>query len=208
MMNQTLALDQILEAVIFATHQHNNQKRKDQQRSPYITHPLSVAKAIWQIGEVHDVIILTAAILHDTIEDTDATAPDLREAFGDQVLAIVLEVTDNKSLCKIERKRLQVVHAANLSQPAKIVKLADKLMNCRDILHTPPNHWPLERRQEYIQWAADVVVNMRGTNEHLETAFDEVLNLAEKLLTFKIEPFETIDQRPWAPHPANPSDHK
>lgn len=207
-MNQTFALSQILEAVIFATHQHKDQKRKDQQKSPYITHPLSVAKVIWQIGEVHDVLTLTAAILHDTIEDTDATAPDLRETFGDQVLAIVLEVTDDKSLSKIERKRLQVVHAANLSQPAKIIKLADKLMNCRDILHTPPNDWRLERRQEYIQWAADVVVNIRGTNEPLESAFDEVLNLAEKMLNFKIEPFETIDQRPWAPPPANPSHHK
>lgn len=207
-MNQTLALDQILEAIIFATRQHEGQQRKDQQKSPYITHPLSVAKAIWQIGGVHDILTLTAAILHDTIEDTDATETDLREDFGSKVLAVVLEVTDDKSKSKIERKRLQIVHAANLSHPAKVIKLADKLMNCYDILHTPPNDWPQKRRQEYIQWAADVVANLRGTNEQLEGAFDEVLNSAEKVLDFKIEPFETIHHRQWAPHSANPTDHK
>ena len=98
------------------------------------------------------------------------------------------------------RKRLQVIHAAELSYEAKIIKLADKLVNCRDILNDPPEDWPLKRRQDYIQWGADVVEQIRGTNSPLESAFDQVLSDAQAELNFKIKPYDSVDQLPWGPN--------
>lgn len=196
-MNAELDLGRILEAAIFATQKHQGQVRKGEQGLPYITHPIAVAKAIWEIGGVKDNDILVAAILHDTIEDTQTTKNEIKERFGEDVLSIVLEVTDDKKLEKMERKRLQVLHAATLSYPAKIIKLGDKLINCCDILLSPPNGWDLERRRDYIQWGADVVSRIRGTNQALEQAFDEMLAQAEGELAYKIEPFDSINDRPW-----------
>ena len=198
-MTQSPDLNLLLQSAIFAAKKHQGQVRKDQQRSPYITHPLLVAQTLYQIGGVSDTTTLVAAILHDTIEDTHTTNDELREAFGDQVLSIVLEVSDNKSLIKNERKRLQVIHAAHLSHQAKMVKLGDKLINCQDVLSSPPCGWSLERLRNYIQWAADVVENLRHTNDALEGAFDQMIAEAETQLQFSIKPFDTIDEREWAP---------
>jgi guanosine-3',5'-bis(diphosphate) 3'-pyrophosphohydrolase len=198
-----LALDAILDAVVFAAEKHQGQVRKNKKHSPYITHPLLVAKVIFQIGGVGDEKILSAAILHDTIEDTETNNKEIKDRFGGDVLSIILEVTDDKSKDKLERKRLQVLHAPDLSYEARIVKLADKLINCRDILYDPPEDWTLERRQDYIQWGADVVENIRGTNQALESAFDLMLAEAQEHLGYKIEPFTSINQRPWGPDSKN-----
>jgi guanosine-3',5'-bis(diphosphate) 3'-pyrophosphohydrolase len=203
-MSQEMGLEQIFEAAIFAAFKHKGQVRKGKNKSPYITHPLLVAKAVHQIGGVSDILILTAAVLHDTIEDTKTTDAEISQRFGEDVLSLVRELTDDKTLEKAVRKRLQVVHAPHLSHEAKIIKLADKLMNCRDVLESPPKNWNLQRCQDYMQWAADVVAQMRGANANLEQAFDEVLSNAEQTLNFVIEPFDTVHQRPWAPLP---SDH-
>ena len=189
----------IFKAILFAIGKHEGQIRKDAERSPYITHPLLVAQALLEIGDVQDPPTLIAAILHDTLEDTKTTEVEIREAFGEEILQIVLEVTDDKSLEKMARKRLQVVHAPSISDKAKVIKLSDKLVNCRDILNSPPEDWPMERRREYIQWAADVVENLRNTNAPLELAFDQILSDAEERLDFKIKSYETINERPWAP---------
>lgn len=199
-MTTTLQLDSILDAVIFAARKHQGHVRKDERASPYVTHPLAVARAIYQIGKIHDPIILIAAILHDIIEDTDTTDTEIQERFGEEILSTVLEVTDDKSQMKIIRKQQQVVHSPDLSYGAKIIKLADKLTNCQDILHTPPRDWSIKRRQEYIQWAADVIAQIRNTNPPLEAAFDEMLTQAEKTLRFTLEPFETVNDRPWGPN--------
>ena len=198
-MIQTPELNQIFNAVIFAAKKHQGQVRKDKSRSPYVTHPVLVAQTLLEIGGVTESNILVAALLHDTIEDTSTTREQVRTNFGEDVLSLVLEVTDDKSLEKMERKRLQVLHAPHLSSRAKLIKLADKLTNCQDILFSPPRDWPLKRRQEYIQWGADVVSQMRGTNSGLEAAFDQVLADAQEQLGFAVQPFTTINQRPWAP---------
>jgi len=204
-MNVIPDLNRFFDAVIFAARKHQGQLRKDNGHSPYVTHPLLVAQTLWQVGGITDTTILTAAILHDTLEDTNTTSSEIREIFGEEVLEIVLEVTDDKSLEKMERKRLQVVHAPHLSEAAKVIKLADKLVNCRDMIISPPEEWRLERRRNYIQWGADVVEKIRGTNLALEAAFDDMLADAELMLDFEILPFETIEQRPWAlnEHPRN-----
>ncbi len=121
--------------------------------------------------------ITVAAILHDTVEDTETTGDELVRLFGAAVAGVVLEVTDDKSLPKAERKRLQVVRAPKSSREAKLVKLADKICNLRDVAGSPPAHWPLERRQAYFEWAKDVIAGLRGTHEKLERLFDEAYRL-------------------------------
>lgn len=198
-MSQIFNLDAILDAAIFAARKHQGQVRKDRQASPYVTHPLTVTRLIQATGKIHDQDILIAAVLHDTIEDTQTRPKEIRDQFGEDVLAIVLEVSDDKSLKKLCRKQRQVINAPRLSYPAKIIKIADKIANCRDILHSPPKKWSRKRRQEYLQWSADVVEQIRGTNPPLEAAFDALLTEAETMLRFKIEPFSTVNNRPWGP---------
>ena len=163
----------ILRAVAFAAEKHKNQRRKDADATPYINHPIGLANVLKQEGEVDDVVVLVAAILHDTIEDTETTADELRPIFGDEITSIVLEVTDDKSLPKAERKRLQIEHAAVASPKAKLVKLADKICNLRDIATSPPADWSADRKKEYFDWAKRVVEGCRGTNSTLEAAFDK-----------------------------------
>lgn len=196
-MTDPIHLDAFIDAVVFATQKHQGQVRKDSQASPYVTHPLAVARMLYTLGKIYDTSILVAAVLHDTIEDTNTTEAEIREQFGEETLSIVLELTDDKSLAKNIRKQHQVMHASKLSSKAKTIKLGDKLTNCQDILQSPPKNWTISRRQEYIQWAADVVAQIRSTNPHLEAAFDEMLLEAEISLNFTIEPFETIKNRPW-----------
>ena len=163
----------LLEAVAFAADKHRNQRRKDAEASPYINHPIALASLLKREG-VDDVVVLCAALLHDTIEDTNTTADELRVLFGEVITSVVLEVTDDKDIDKAERKRLQVANAPMLSERAKLVKLADKICNVYDMVAAPPADWSLTRKREYLEWAKDVVDRIRGTHPGLEGIFDEV----------------------------------
>src|SRR5713101_8757667 len=123
----------LLKALAFAAHKHRDQRRKDAQASPYINHPIALADVLVNEGGVTDVEVLCAALLHDTVEDTATTHEELANAFGSRIARIVAEVTDDKTLPKAERKRLQIEHAPSISREAKLVKLADKLCNLRDV---------------------------------------------------------------------------
>ena len=118
--------------------------------------------------------MLIAAVLHDTLEDTKTTVAELRGKFGKKVASIVMEVTDDKNLRKSVRKRLQIEHAPHLSKRAKLVKLADKICNLRDVVSNPPTKWPLKRRRKYFDWAKSVVDGLRGVHPKLEKLFDKV----------------------------------
>lgn len=161
----------LIRAAAFAAHKHRNQRRKDADASPYINHPIALANVLANEADVSDPTVLAAALLHDTIEDTDTTPDELQAAFGPEIAAVVLEVTDDKSLPKAERKRLQIEHAPHLSRAAKLVKLADKICNLRDVASSPPAGWSLARRVEYFDWARRVVDGMTGTHEVLEALF-------------------------------------
>jgi guanosine-3',5'-bis(diphosphate) 3'-pyrophosphohydrolase len=161
----------VLRAAAFAAGKHRNQRRKDAEASPYINHPIALAELLASAG-VEKEEVLVAGLLHDTVEDTATSFEELERHFGKGLADIVREVTDDKSLPKEERKRLQVEHAADLSREAKLVKLADKICNLRDIGSAPPAGWPLERKQEYFDWAKRVVDRMRGTHPELEQLFD------------------------------------
>ena len=171
MKDNTLPL--VLRCLAFAAHKHRDQRRKDEEASPYINHPIAVANVLANEGHVDDDAVICAALLHDTIEDTETTPEELREVFGNEIADIVLEVSDAKSLPKEDRKRLQIEHASSLSDKAKLVKLADKICNLRDIAHQPPADWALARKLEYFDWAKAVVDGLRGTSASLEAAFDK-----------------------------------
>jgi guanosine-3',5'-bis(diphosphate) 3'-pyrophosphohydrolase len=166
----------LLRALAFAAHKHRDQRRKDPAASPYINHPIALADVLVNEGGVDDVEVLCAALLHDTVEDTATTPQELADVFGPRIAGIVAEVTDDAKLPKAERKRLQIEHAANLSPAAKLVKLADKICNLRDVAVRPPTSWDLARRREYFDWAKRVVDGLRDTTseemKRLSAAFD------------------------------------
>jgi len=167
----------LIGALAFAAEKHRNQRRKDAEASPYINHPIALARILSIEGGVEDGLVLSAAVLHDTIEDTETTYDELAEQFGFDIADVVREVTDDKSLLKSERKRRQIEHAPHLSQAAKLVKLADKIANLRDVTNYPPSEWPLERRREYFEWAKQVVDGLRGAHARLEALFDAAYSL-------------------------------
>ncbi|MFL7870366.1 MAG: HD domain-containing protein, partial [Anaerolineales bacterium] len=136
---------QLFEAIRFAADKHRDQRRRDGAKSPYINHPIEVVQLLWKVGEVRDMNVLLAAILHDTVEDTDTRPEEISDRFGDEVRSLVLEVTDDKSLPKARRKRLQIEHAPHISFGAKLIKLADKSCNVRNLISMPPEDWSLER---------------------------------------------------------------
>ncbi len=169
-MNPDLVL--ILDAAAFAADKHRRQRRKDAEATPYINHPLALATILAREGGVADAEVIAAALLHDTVEDTETTPAEIAARFGAGVAEIVAEVTDDKALPKQERKARQVTHAAQASPGAKLVKLADKIANLRDLAVSPPADWDHARKAGYVRWAGEVVAGLRGTNPALEAAFD------------------------------------
>ncbi|CAO1422823.1 unnamed protein product [Diamesa tonsa] len=158
----------------FAAIKHEHQRRMNPEKTPYINHPIGVANILSEEGDVYDLEVLMAALLHDTVEDTETTMDEIEEHFGKEIRKIVEEVTDDKTLPKMERKQLQIDHARTSSPKAKLVKLADKLYNLRDLQKSTPVGWTKERSDEYFVWAKKVVDNLRGTNKKLEEALDVV----------------------------------
>jgi guanosine-3',5'-bis(diphosphate) 3'-pyrophosphohydrolase len=172
----------LLGALAFAAEKHSRQRRKDSEASPYINHPIAVATVLAAEAGVSDEAVLLAAVLHDTVEDTETTFEELERRFGRTVRDLVAEVTDDKSLPKQERKDLQVAHARAASAGARQIKIADKICNIRDIAESPPADWPLDRKREYLVWAERVVEGCRGVNPRLDAAFDGALSKARRVL--------------------------
>jgi len=165
----------LLDALEFAAVKHRNQTRGDVDESPYVNHLIAVAHILAAEGVVVDEGALVAAVLHDTVEDTDTTFEELTARFGAAVSGLVREMTDDKSLPKAVRKQHQINHAPGASALAKQLKIADKIANIRDIVSTPPADWSHDRKLEYFAWAEQVVAGCRGINPELERAFDEAV---------------------------------
>ena len=175
-------LPKLLEAINFAAKKHSTQKRKGADEQPYINHPLEVLNLLINVGKIEDYNVLIAAVLHDTIEDTETTKEEITELFGADVCEMVLEVTDDKSLPKAERKQKQIEHAPHLSRGARYIKLGDKISNIRDVSENPPDGWSDERRLEYVEWGEKVIGGLRGVNENLENYFDELVAAAREAI--------------------------
>lgn len=164
----------VLRAARFAAWKHRDQRRKGKGREPYINHPLDLAHVLWFEGGVQDPVVLAAALLHDTIEDTQTTVQELQGEFGARVARIVMEVTDEPSLNWRVRKKLQVSRARLASAEARQVKLADKICNLRSMVASPPSGWSEDRQRAYFDWAKQVVDQLRGSNPELEQRFDQI----------------------------------
>ncbi|NLW96223.1 MAG: bifunctional (p)ppGpp synthetase/guanosine-3',5'-bis(diphosphate) 3'-pyrophosphohydrolase, partial [Xanthomonadaceae bacterium] len=174
-------LARVVDAIAFAAHAHRAQRRKDADATPYINHPVALVRILAVEAGIDDPDVLCAAALHDYLEDCcgrdGQPSPEegrrqLRDRFGEAVLAYVEAVTDDKTLPKAERKRLQVEHARHAPHGARLVKLADKIANLRDLIEFPPADWPAYRRREYFEWAAEVVTQLKGTHQALENLFE------------------------------------
>ncbi len=164
-------MKKVLESAIFAAAKHRDQRRKGKEATPYINHPLEVAYLLNSVGDISDEEILSAAILHDTVEDTGTTPRELETRFGKVVADYVMEVTDDKQLPKEERKQKQVEHSPFLSHGAKLIKLGDRISNLRSIVHEPPEGWPVERQIRYFEWSKAVFGGLRQTSAPLEELF-------------------------------------
>jgi GTP diphosphokinase / guanosine-3',5'-bis(diphosphate) 3'-diphosphatase len=163
----------LLKALSFAAYKHRHQRRKGSKHIPYINHPIALADLLVRTGKIRDPKTIAVALLHDTVEDTCTTPDEIKAEFGSTISNLVAELTDDKTLPDEERKRRQIEHASSLSPRARLVKLADKTCNLRDIVQDPPTKWTLKRKQQYFDWAKSVVDKIRGSNARLETAFDE-----------------------------------
>ena len=167
------AVGLLLRAMRFAAWKHRDQRRKGQHAEPYINHPLDLAHVLWFEGGVRDEATLVAALLHDTLEDTQTTVQELQGEFGAEIASIVMEVSDEPTLDWRVRKKLQVTRAKTATPRARLVKLADKICNLRDLIASPPANWSTERVRDYFDWARDVVEELRGANPELESRFDQ-----------------------------------
>jgi (p)ppGpp synthase/HD superfamily hydrolase len=176
----------VLKAADVAARWHVHQKRKGAAQEPYINHLLEVASLVADATDGKDPNLVIAALLHDAIEDQEVPREMIAEVFGEDVAALVEEVTDDKSLEKQERKRLQVEHASQKSDRAKIIKLADKTSNLRTISASPSPEWSVKRRLDYVAWAREVVSGLRGVNDRLEAEFDRAAVSAEQSVTPKL----------------------
>lgn len=174
-------MNRISLALVFASRAHAGQHRKD-GRTPYINHPIEVMNLVVQHCENPDEEVLVAALLHDVVEDTLITDAEIRSAFGARVARLVAELTDDKSLSKEERKRLQLSEVHLLSNDGKLLRLCDKICNVYDIIYAPPGDWDAARRVDYLIWAKAVVDKIRGTHEELERKFEELYSTGMKML--------------------------
>jgi guanosine-3',5'-bis(diphosphate) 3'-pyrophosphohydrolase len=165
-------LVRLMQAADYAARQHVGQRRKGERAEPYLNHLTEVATLLAETTGGNDPVLVMGGLLHDTVEDTDTTIDDLRQRFGSEVASLVAEVTDDKSLPKAERKRLQVETTPDKSRRAKLLKIADKTSNLRGLVTSPPAGWTRERLRDYVDWAEAVVRSCRGLNAALDAAFD------------------------------------
>lgn len=181
----------------FAAEKHRTQVRKNERNTPYFSHPshcallvqhiLAKSQFAWygefiedETGEF-DKNVIVACLLHDTVEDTDTTYQELVDTFGRKIADIVMECTDDKSLPKVERKKLQIEHAKTASLEAKLVKMADKYSNLSDLLTNPPTTWSKDVIVGYWNWSFAVVSRMRGTNAIFDSLFDDLFEKANAI---------------------------
>ncbi|MBS0539723.1 MAG: bifunctional (p)ppGpp synthetase/guanosine-3',5'-bis(diphosphate) 3'-pyrophosphohydrolase [Proteobacteria bacterium] len=173
-------LVKLSQAADYAARRHVAQRRKGERAEPYLNHLTEVAAMLAEATAGSDPELVMAGLLHDTIEDTGTTRADLTAQFGADVASLVEEVTDDKSLPKDVRKRLQVEKTPGKSKRARLLKIADKTSNLRGLVASPPTGWTEQRLRDYVVWAEQVVRSCRGLNAKLEAQFDEAYDIARR----------------------------
>ncbi len=172
----------ISRAADFAARRHVGTRRKGADKQPYVNHLAEVALLLATATDGSDAALIAAGWLHDTIEDTATSREELAAEFGEDIAKLVSEVTDDKSLPKAERKRLQIEHAPKASGRARMIKIADKTSNIRSLITSPPDDWERERLVDYLDWADQVVAGCRGVNAWLERVYDETVSSGRAVL--------------------------
>ncbi len=180
MMSDALNLSVVMKAALRAAHWHTAQRRKGAAAEPYVNHLLEVADLVAEATGGTDINLVVAALLHDAVEDQPVSRATIAAEFGEEVASLVMEVTDDKSLPKADRKRLQIEHAPHKSPRAAVIKLADKTSNMRALASSPPADWPMQRRQDYVRHAREVVAGLPGENEFLRTRFAAAADAADR----------------------------
>lgn len=118
-------------AIKFATKAHEGQLRKGTQR-PYIVHPVEVGDIVSSMTQ--DAEVISAAVLHDTIEDCEGISRTmLAQEFSERVANMVAQESEDKSKTWMERKKATIEHIKTAPYEVKMICLADKLSNMRDI---------------------------------------------------------------------------
>ncbi|MDX3967029.1 MAG: HD domain-containing protein [Bradyrhizobium sp.] len=172
----------VSEAAELAAHRHNGMARKGRGNEPYINHLAEVANLLAIATEGADAELVAAGWLHDCIEDTDTTREELAQRFSERIASLVTECTDDMSLPKAERRRLQVLDAPKKSDGAKLIKIADKISNTGARIQTDPSAEEREDLADYVEWASQVVAGCRGGNAWLDERFDDAVKAARALL--------------------------
>jgi guanosine-3',5'-bis(diphosphate) 3'-pyrophosphohydrolase len=172
----------VSEAAELAARRHNGMARKGRGNEPYINHLAEVANLLSAATDGADAELVAAGWLHDTIEDTETTREELTQKFSARVAALVVECTDDMSLSKAERRRLQVVNASHKSPSAKLIKIADKISNVGARILPDPSAEERADLVDYINWAEQVVAGCRGGNAWLDDTFDKTVAQARSSL--------------------------
>lgn len=155
--------ESIFRVIPFAALKHSQQTRKDKDKTPYIIHPMGVARAIVEYGQEYDATVIQAALLHDTIEDTQTTFEEIEANFGVTIRRFVEEVTEDKKLTRPERKQWWIDTAAQKSPKASLIILADKTCNMLDARTVD---WDQKRVDEYFTWCHKVITKLPVEDNH------------------------------------------
>jgi guanosine-3',5'-bis(diphosphate) 3'-pyrophosphohydrolase len=172
----------VSEAAELAARRHNGMARKGRGSEPYINHLAEVANLLSTATDGADAELVAAGWLHDTIEDTETTREELAQRFSERVASLVVECTDDMSLPKSERRRLQVIDARKKSPGTKLIKIADKISNIGARIHPDPSADERDDLADYTRWAEQVVAGCRGGNAFLDQTFDKTVKLARSSL--------------------------
>jgi GTP diphosphokinase / guanosine-3',5'-bis(diphosphate) 3'-diphosphatase len=164
----------VTRAIYFTSVKYSDKHRKNMQDVPHINHPIEVCNFLCNIGGITNHVMLCAAILHDILENTKTTYFELVEKFGEDVANIVLECTDNDEFNEEKRKRLQLRHAHDYSDNAKLIKLADEWSTIKTLLENPPNEWTTDRILGYVKWSCKYCMQMYGTNDNIDNALKKL----------------------------------
>ncbi len=175
----------LLAVAAFAAEHHACQRRAGYDQLPYINHLLKVTCGLIECGETN-LELLSAALLHDILEDTEVTHMELSEHFGEEVANIVTELTDDMSLAYETRKRLQYEGVSKLSVSAQKIRIADKASNTYDICHYPLD-WPVARKQAYLDAAVHILSPIKGRYPKLDAWFDREIQEGTLLLAHNLQ---------------------
>lgn len=157
----------VYRALMFAADRHTDQRRKGTRAEPYVNHLIEVIWLLSEFAGVTDPILLSAAALHDVVEDTGTTLDELERDFGAEITRIVADVTDDKDLPKHERKRQQEIRVSVAVPDVRLLKLADHAGNVASL----PDLWTVERRLEYLDWSGRVTEHCLGIRKGLDAEY-------------------------------------